>query len=369
MVLPAHAEPEDEFLGIVEKIHEGDTLSATGKSAPALVKYKQAEAELLVFRKNWPTWNTKMITYRLSYLQDKITPPAPKPSLTPSGEEKSAASAKTNDAIKLLTSGAEPHQELRFKPQAGDKQTLNVTVKMSTVTSIGDKPMPAFKMPAITMPMNLTITEVAENGDISYDMSIGDPSIVDEPGTSPEVAKLMKSSLTSLKGVSGTGKLSNRGAILSSNFKSAGNDAQSKQMLAQIGDSMANVSLLLPEQPVGQGAKWEINQPVKSQGMTITQVATYELVSVEGDQLTLKSTVKQSAGRQKIQVPAMPGAQTELIRMTGSGSGEITASLTQAFPSKALANSQSDSEMKVTVGGQTQAVSAKVDLQVTVESK
>ena len=55
------ADPEDDFLTIVEKIHEGDTLNSTGKSDPALAKYKQAQAELLAFRKTWPTWNLSLI--------------------------------------------------------------------------------------------------------------------------------------------------------------------------------------------------------------------------------------------------------------------------------------------------------------------
>jgi hypothetical protein len=362
------AEPEDDFLSIVEKIHEGDTLSAAGKTDPALSKYKQAQAELVAFRKSWPTWNIKMVNYRLSYLQDKITPPAPMPGLTPSGSEEKSAT-KADNRMKLLEPGAEPRRELRFKPQAGDKQVLKTTVKMATETLIGDKPMPAFKMPAITMPMELTITGVAENGDISYDLTLAEPAIEEEPGSSPEMQKAMKSALAGLKGVTGSGKMSSRGASISFNFKSSGNDAQSKQMLGHMHDSMANISLMLPDQPVGQGAKWEINQPVKSQGISITQVATYELISLEDDQLTLKSTVKQSAGRQKAQLPNMAGAQAEVVKMSGSGSGEITANLNHAFPSKALANMKSEAELNIAAGGQNRGLQVKTDLQMTVDSE
>lgn len=364
------AEPEDDFLTIVEKIHEGDTLSSAGKADPALAKYKQAQADLLAFRKTWPTWNIKMVNYRLSYLQDKITPPAPKPSLTPSGnDQKASPAAKADDRVKLLEPGAEPRRELRFKPQIGDKQVLKFTTKMATETFLGDKPMPAFKIPAIMVPMSLTVTGVAENGDISYDVSLAEPSLAEEPGSSPEMLKMMKSALSGLKGLMGSGKLSSRGVAISFNFKSAGNDAQSKQMLAQMHDSMANISLMVPEQPVGQGAKWEINRPIKSQGVAITQISTYELLSMEGDQLTLKTTVKQTAGRQKAQLPNMAGGQAEVIKMTGAGSGEIAGSLAQAFPSKALASIQSELEMSVTTAGQSQGVVVKTDIQTTLDSE
>lgn len=364
------AEPEDDFLTIVEKIHEGDTLSSTGKAEPALTKYKQAQAELLAFRKNWPTWNVKMVNYRLSYLQDKITPPAPKPSLTPGGsDQKASPAAKADDRVKLLEPGAEPRRELRFKPQIGDKQVLKFTTKMATETLLGDKPMPSFKIPAIIVPMSLTVTGVSENGDISYDVSLAEPSLAEAPGSSPEMMKMLKSALSGLKGVMGSGKLSSLGAAISFNFKSAGNDAQSKQMLAQMHDSMANISLMVPEQPVGQGAKWEINQPIKSQGVAITQISTYELLSTDGDQLTLKTTVKQTAGRQKTQLPNMAGGQAEVIKLTGAGSGEIAANLTHAFPSKALASIQSELEMSVTSGGQSQGVVVKTDIQTTLDSE
>ena len=68
-----------------------------------------------------------------------------------------------------------------------------------------------------------------------------------------------------------------------------GADAQTRQLMDQMKDSFSSVAAPLPEEAVGPGARWEVKMPIKSQGMTIDQTATYELVSLEGERLTTKA--------------------------------------------------------------------------------
>jgi len=83
------------------------------------------------------------------------------------------------------------------------------------------------------------------------------------------------------------------------------------------------VAVQLPEEAVGPGAKWEVKMPVHSQGMTIAQTTSYELLSLEAERLTVTNTVSQSASNQKIQSPVMPGLKVDLTKMTGTGTGNI----------------------------------------------
>ena len=64
--------------------------------------------------------------------------------------------------------------------------------------------------------------------------------------------------------------------------------------------SFAHLAVPLPEEAVGPGAKWEVRMPIKTQGMTIDQTATYEVVSLEGERLATKSAVVQHAANQKV---------------------------------------------------------------------
>jgi len=129
------------------------------------------------------------------------------------------------------------------------------------------------------------------------------------------------------------------------------------------------MTLPLPAEAIGPGAKWEVKMPLESQGMKINQAATYELVSIEGERVTIKSTTVQSAASQKIQNPAMPGLKLDLTKMTGQGTGETTLDLGQLMPSVATVDFHSETSAVMNAGGQTQPVTEKTDLDVRVEAK
>src|SRR5262249_44907677 len=155
---------------------------------------------------------------------------------------------------------------------------------------------PAVKLPGMTMIMDSTVKSVSASGEIEYEMAMTDASVADEPGVIPQVAEAMKTSLAGLKGLSGTGTMSNRGQNLGTDFKvPASADPQTRQAIEQMRESVANLSSPLPEEAVGPGAKWTVRTMPKSQGLTIDQTATYQLVSVEGDRLNEKVTIAQSA--------------------------------------------------------------------------
>src|SRR5437867_11002112 len=100
-------------------------------------------------------------------------------------------------------------------------------------------------------------------------------------------------------------------------------------------DAVSTLSIPLPEEAIGPGAKWEVKLPVKSGGMTISQTATYQLASLEGERLAIHSSIAQQATSQKVQNPAMPGLKLDLNKMTGTGKGDLTCDLTQLLPPEA----------------------------------
>jgi hypothetical protein len=109
--------------------------------------------------------------------------------------------------------------------------------------------------------------------------------------------------------------------------------------------------------------------PLKSQGMTLDQTATYEVASLEAERLTTKSTVVQHAANQKIQNPAMPGLKMDLIKMVGNGSGERTFDLAHLLPTAGTGKLHSETSMAMNMGGQKQAMTMKMDMNLRFEAK
>jgi len=199
---------------------------------------------------------------------------------------------------------------------------------------------------------------------------MSDVSIDDDPGAMPQLTEALKASLGSVKGLSGTGTMSSRGFNKGMDIKlPAGSNQQMSQAMDQMKESFSTMSAPLPEEAIGPGARWEVKMPIKSQGMTINQTTTYQLASVDGERLTLKSTLVQSAANQKIQNPTMPGLKVDLTKMDGKGTGDLKHDLTQILPSEATLDSYSKLSMAVDMGGQKQSMAMKIDLNLRLESK
>ena len=379
--LPARADlGDDQYLQIYTVIQQADELNSSGKAALAKAKYQEAQTALKGFKTDYPNWNVKLVTYRLNYVAQKLAALSEKPRAvagdgagTNAPEAQAGAQSATSTAttqVKLLEAGAEPRKVLRLHPSPGDKQSLRLTLKMAIETKMGEMQSQAMKLPAMTMTMDTTVKDVSDKGDITYELVMGETTLADDPGGNAQLAELMKTALGGIKGMSGTGTVSSRGLAKGMEFKvPSGADAQTRQVMDQMRDSFSSIAAPLPEEAVGPGARWEAKIPIKSQGMTIDQTGTSELVSIEGDHLTTKGTFTQRASNQKVESPAMPGLKVDLIKMNGTGTGESKYDLGKLLPVEGTTVLHSETDMAMNMGGQKQPISTKMDLNVRLESK
>ena len=134
-------------------------------------------------------------------------------------------------------------------------------------------------------------------------------------------------------------------------------------------DLFTQLAAPLPEEAVGPGARWEAKMSIKTQGMTIDQTTTYEVVSLDGESLTTRSTIVQHAADQKIQNPAMPGLKMDLIKMVGNGTNQSTIDLAHLLPATGTSTAHSETSMAINMGGQEQAMNMKLDMKLQFEAK
>lgn len=64
--------PDGQYVKIYNLIAEADQSNSTGQSDAAREKYSQAQAELKMLQSSFPTWNEKVIQFRLEYLDEKL---------------------------------------------------------------------------------------------------------------------------------------------------------------------------------------------------------------------------------------------------------------------------------------------------------
>jgi Flp pilus assembly protein TadD len=117
--------PDDEYVSIYSQIEQGDTLNEKGKTASALTNYVAAEKALKLFKKNYPDWNPKIVTYRLKYLAEKITSLPVQP--PPGANSTNAPAAAPTNAPTTMTTNAPPPSapEPEAKPAMPPPSTEN----------------------------------------------------------------------------------------------------------------------------------------------------------------------------------------------------------------------------------------------------
>jgi hypothetical protein len=267
--------------------------------------------------------------------------------------------------VKLLEPGAEPRKALRLHPKAGDKQTSTLAIKMTMTAG----PMGEMKIPEIKIPIDTTIKNVTPEGDITFDIVMGQAQVADSGAADPTAA-MMKESLSKLGGETATTMISSRGLAKAAKVNMPKDaNAQSRQTMEQVQESLGDIVFILPEEAIGAGAKWQVKQTIKQQTMSIGQTTDFELVSVEGDIVKVKSRISQTAANQKVDIPGMQGMKADLNKLTGTGTGNMTVNLGQIMPTQGTADRQIDVSLGVNMGGQKQTMDMKRSATMTLESK
>lgn len=374
---PVQQSPDEQYIQIMALIDKADALRKAGQMDAARPKYLQAEKALLYFKAMNPLFAPKTVTYRIKEVTEYADTRPPAPPITTNSAKpnlEAPAAASKSGTVKLLAAGSEPRAVLRLHPKAGDKQTMTMTVKMGMDMVMPGAPQGAqapgsMKFPPMIIPMDMSVQSVADNGDISYQAVIGDASVGEDQSVQPEMAQAMKAAMGSIKGVTATGIMSNRGISKKSDLSAPSTaDPQVAQTMDQVKEGMSNFGARLPEEAVGPGAKWEIKRPVKSQGITTQQTETYELVSVDGDHLKMKFSVEQDASNQKMQNPAMKGAQLNVIKLATTGSGTSESDLSKLMPATAGMDMHMEMNSEVAANGKKSSLNMKMDMNISMES-
>lgn len=221
-------------------------------------------------------------------------------------------------AIEMVDTGSGDKRELRFTPQVGSTQTVDFLMNMS-VSMGGPVPMER-TLPGSKLGMRTTVTGVAPNGDITYSLEVVDATVSGDAGDAQTKATMDKMMAT-MVGTTAVITVDNLGNSKDAAFTAP--PGAPPEFIDQIKQSMKGSSAPLPPQAVGLGAKWKINQDMNENGLSVKQVATYEVTKLTADQVELTLNIVQSATPGPITDPAMPaGVTASLDKLDGKGEGK-----------------------------------------------
>lgn len=278
------------------------------------------------------------------------------------------ATAKVEDAVvKLIEQGAAPRQTLRTMPKKGLKQTSQMTMKIEQTVIVRGQKTPAVPTPAMQFTIDISVTDVDPNGDVSFDYIYPKVELVDDSDEPSPAKELMKSMLSSMQGLSGSAIVTSRGFTKKSDIVLPPNLAP--QITAAIGsmkESMSRMSSPLPEEPVGVGGKWSVTQVIEANGIKMKQTSMHTLKEVKGDTFDIAIELTQSAETQEIKTPGVPpGTKMMLQSMESTGAGKMLFDKGAVFPVSEM-KSDSKMAMEMVAGGQAIPMQVEMTLEMTV---
>jgi hypothetical protein len=274
----------------------------------------------------------------------------------------------TSPSVRLLDAGKDPKEPLRFHIEKGAKETLVMTMRMAMEMKLGDVSPPAVKVPPMKMSLDHEVTGVSPEGDSRIEFTVSKVEVLDEPSAPAEVVSNLKQSLVDMIGLKGHSVISPRGISKEASITVPADASQElRQSMESMKSALKQMTAPFPEEPIGEGGKWEVATTITTGGMTVQQTAQYELLRREGDKVSAKVSISQKADPQDMNPPGLPpDVKVRLLDLASSGAGEMTFDLHTLIP-KSMMQLKTNLTTDTHAGGSNQRTHVKLDLGVEMD--
>ena len=240
-----------------------------------------------------------------------------------------AAAVAEGVVVTVVEAGAEPRAHLRYQLDQMGPQSMVMDMRSTMTMNMGFGSMTQ-AMPTIRTIMRISEVTPLAAGNARIAFALDSMEALPSQEVEPMVMNAIQAGLGQVGQMSGWIDVDSRGAYIDGNFELSGADPSLAELLSSMEDSMNQMTIPFPEEPVGQGARWTVDMAIDSGGMSLSQTATYELRSRNDEQVELAVSMTQAAGAQTIEQPGMPSV--ELTQYSGSGQGTTTVRFAEVVP-------------------------------------
>ena len=279
-----------------------------------------------------------------------------------------AQGADAAPTLTLLDAGQAPRRLLRYGAATGDRRATQMTLRMNTVATLEGRTLPTGTVPAITTTINYEVVAVDATGDMTIDVLYSSAHVVEEPGVTAQTIASLQKAIGAINGIHGRMVQTNRGGIRSMSFEPRDTvDPLVKEQVDRMNESVKESLTLLPEEPVGPGARWQITRPTFTPSARAESTQTFTLKDLSEREFSASVDVVMKADPQEFQVPDMPaGTTVHLDSMSGSGVGSITVGLGSFTPHRSELSTKMDTGMTMTTRGAKQRMSQTMTMTVSI---
>jgi hypothetical protein len=259
-------------------------------------------------------------------------PAAPSASIAQPRARPSKTVGGASTTVKLLEPGVEPRRELRYRYEKGRVERARLISGTVLTMEVAGQKLELPAMPDLEMNANIRIVELLASGGARRQLVI-DKVDLKKGGLDPSLRDDVGDALARLEGLKGRDVIDPRGFIHELELEKVQVRPELRQFLESLQQALGQMGAPFPEEPVGKGARWQIETKVAQQGLELRQRATYELLEIEGDKGRTKMELQQRSPAGAVSPPGLPpGIQAELLSLDSRGSGELRFDLGRMVP-------------------------------------
>lgn len=288
--------------------------------------------------------------------------PTPEPSKP--ADEVIEVATRQAPKVAVIDAGTEPRRTLVLHPAAGSTERLELRTDMRISMDQGAGASPMMTMPTAVTRMASTIEQV-DGGFFSVAQGVESVEVLAAPGIDAKVVAQMRASMDPLVGYKAVLRMDERGVVRGGTVTIPG-DAQPlvKTTMLQLSENLGQLSVPLPAEPVGVGARWTSESHVEQGGMKLRQDAAYTLAALEGEHVVIEASLVQSLEDPTITPPGMFGATAHVGEFASSGKGRLELDLDHLTPSAVTLDLDLHMKMEMKVLGQEQRIG--MDMGITL---
>lgn len=273
---------------------------------------------------------------------------------TSSSEPTDAGSSSSAGApqVTVLDAGSDPKEQLLLDVPEGqvETSTLDMKIGSSSVGGAGSVKIP------ITM-IYVTTVDAVTDDQITATFEFKDIEAHLPASAGADAQSQVDQAFKSIQGLRGTIELTPSGAVTSTDFHlPADAPPELSTTIDQLTSQTSQVAVPFPSEPVGQGAKWQVETHLGVSGVDTDQTATYTLDSIDGDHYSISVKLDQ-------QLNGSSGGAD--FNGTTTISGTYQGSLTSfAATSGSLSGGGTST---ASVGGQTLDTKTTIDMDISTD--
>jgi hypothetical protein len=256
------------------------------------------------------------------------------------------------ESFQLINQGTYPREVLRFSPVVNSQEQLQMTVNTLTSMDVDGQVVQKLDIPLTQFLIGFQVERIDEKGDIYLSFGYDRVEVKTLPDSPSETVNAFRQQMQQLVGFKGNLAIDNRGNTKQASWNFPEQiDPTTKNILEQTLTSLKDISFPVPEEPVGVGAEWSVVHPLNINGIQLLQTATYKILSLKDEGVTLAVKIQQKANPQKLNIAGLsPDSTLNLISLDGIGNGEVILNLKKIIPLSSTMSMKSQINTKLKEG-------------------